>query len=157
MTYSLTSGDERYLKEYWETFDCVWNQNDWAERDDEGLWYITGRADDTMNIAGRRFTAPAIEEVITSHPAVGEAAVIAIPHSEKGQTPVAIVTLTDETSDKESLAEEVTERIARELGAPFRPTAVHVVSRLPRLRPGRSRGRSSEMSTSTNRSVTHLR
>lgn len=134
MTHSLTSGDERYLKEYWQTFDGAWNQNDWAERDTDGFWYITGRADDTMNIAGRRVTAPAIEEVIASHPAVTEAVVIAVPDAEKGQSPIAFVT-TDETVD--NIKFTVTKQVASELGAPFRPDKVFVVERLPRTQTGK--------------------
>lgn len=137
MTHSLTSGDERYLNEYWETFDGVWNQNDWAERDEDGFWFITGRADDTMNIAGRRVTAPAIEEVLTGHPAVEGAAVVDVPDDTKGQVPVAFVTLSDPEADADRLEGDITDRVAEDLGAPFRPTAVHVVSNLPRTQTGK--------------------
>jgi acetyl-CoA synthetase len=146
MTNSLTAGDERYLDEYWREFEGVWNQNDWAERDADGCWYITGRADDTMNVAGRRVTAPEIEEVIAGHPAVEEASVVPVPHDVKGEVPVAFVTRLDggdgggggeggESDDE--LAESVRERVATDLGAPYRPAAVHVVPALPRTQTGK--------------------
>lgn len=137
MTHSLTSGDERYLEEYWETFEGVWNQNDWAERDEAGFWYITGRADDTMNIAGRRVTAPAIEETLTGHPAIEDAAVVDVPDDTKGQVPVAFVTVASEAGGTESLERAATDRVAEDLGSPFRPAAVHVVRGLPRTQTGK--------------------
>ena len=137
MTYSLTSGDERYMNEYWKTFDSVWNQNDWAERDEDGFWFITGRADDTMNIAGRRVTAPAIEEVITGHSAIDDVAIVDIPDETKGQVPVAFVTLAESDTDIGSIEQEIVERVADELGSPFRPVAVHSVPDLPRTQTGK--------------------
>lgn len=137
MTHGLTSGDERYLNEYWKTFDGVWNQNDWAERDEDTFWFITGRADDTMNIAGRRVTAPAIEEVITGHPAVSDVAIVDVPDETKGQVPIAFVTPANPDTDEDSLEREVSKRVADELGSPFRPAAVHLVSGLPRTQTGK--------------------
>jgi acetyl-CoA synthetase len=138
MTHSLTDGDERYLAEYWETFPGVWNQNDWAERDADGFWFITGRADDTMNVAGRRVTAPEIEEVIAGHPAVNEATVIAVPHDRKGEVPVAFVTLKEgDGIDPDSLEKDIRAHVADRLGAPFRPEHVYVVPSLPRTQTGK--------------------
>ncbi len=136
MTNSLTDGDERYLEEYWSTFDRVWNQNDWAVRDENGFWFITGRADDTMNIAGRRITAPAIEEVIADHPAVDEVTIVSVPDDQRGETPVAFVTLLDATAGAD-LDDEIRSLVDEELGAPFRPSAVHVVEALPRTQTGK--------------------
>lgn len=138
MTHGLTGGRERYLAEYWSDFDGVWNQNDWAERDEDGFWFITGRADDTMNIAGRRITAPTIEGVIAEHSDVGEVAVVAVPDETKGQVPVAFVTLAEGADpSEERLEEALFEQVADELGAPFRPAAVHVVPALPRTQTGK--------------------
>lgn len=138
MTHSLTSGDERYLAEYWNDFEDVWNQNDWAERDEDGFWFITGRADDTMNIAGRRTTAPEIEEVITDHPGVSEAAVVPVPDDVKGEVAVAFVTLLEGADpDQDRLEVEIRERVADKLGVPFRPAWVHVVPALPRTQTGK--------------------
>ena len=135
MTHSLTDGDERYLDEYWAQFEGVWNQNDWAVRDADGFWFITGRADDTMNIAGRRITAPAIEEVIADHPVIDEVTVVPVPDDRRGETPVAFVTLLDEVPA--DLDAEIRSLVDEKLGAPFRPSAVHVVQALPRTQTGK--------------------
>lgn len=138
MTHSLTTGDERYLDEYWRDFDGVWNQNDWAERDEDGFWYITGRADDTMNVAGRRVTAPAIEEVIVEHAEVHEATVVPVPGDGGGQVPVAFVTLLEDDDRLDAdVGRVVKEAVAENLGAPFRPDEVHIVSALPRTQSGK--------------------
>lgn len=138
MTHSLTDGDERYLAEYWSDFEGAWNQNDWAERDEDGFWFITGRADDTMNVAGRRVTAPEIEEAIGRHSAVSEATVIPVPDETKGQVPVAFVTLLEDVDvDLEATESEIRTLVAQNLGAPFRPAQVHIVSALPRTQTGK--------------------
>lgn len=138
MTHSLTAGDERYLEEYWSDFEGVWNQNDWAERDEDGFWYITGRADDTMNVAGRRVTAPAIEEVILDHPDVDEASVIPVPDDVKGQAPVAFVSLVEGAdTTEEDLEAEVVDLVAENLGGAFRPKHVYILSGLPRTQTGK--------------------
>lgn len=138
MTHSLTDGDERYLEEYWNDFEGVWNHNDWAERDADDFWFITGRADDTMNVAGRRVTAPAIEEAVVEHPDVSEAAVVPVPDKRTGQIPVAFVTLRAGTRKGEDRLEtEIDERVEENLGAPYRPAAVHVVPSLPRTQTGK--------------------
>lgn len=136
MTHSLTTGDDRYIEEYWSDFDGVWNQNDWTVRDEDGFWFITGRADDTMNIAGRRITAPEIEEVVAGHPNVGETTVIPKPDPTKGQVPVVFVTAISEV-DAEKISKSISELITKELGAPFRPAEVHVVPGLPRTQTGK--------------------
>lgn len=135
MTRSLTDGDDRYLDEYWSDFEGVWNHNDWVEIDEDGFWFITGRADDTMNVSGRRITAPTIEAVILEHPDVEDAAAVAVPHDVKGEVPVAFVTLSD--GDVESIESTINESIAAELGPMFTLEAVHVVSSIPRTQTGK--------------------
>lgn len=138
MTKSLTSGDERYLEEYWTDFDGVWNQNDWAERDEDGFWFITGRADDTMNVAGRRVTAPAIEEVILDHPAVDEASVVPVPDEVKGQAPAAFVSLVEGADvSADELESEIVDHVAENLSGAFRPASVHILSSMPRTQTGK--------------------
>jgi acetyl-CoA synthetase len=136
MTHGLTAGDERYLAEYWRDFEGVWNQNDWVEVDEDGFWYITGRADDTMNVAGRRVTAPEIEAAVSGTPGVAESTVVPVPDEVKGQVPVAFVTLL-EGADPEGIEAAVEEHVTGELGAPFRPARVHVVEALPRTQTGK--------------------
>lgn len=135
MTNSLTSGDERYLEEYWNDFDDAWNQNDWVEIDEDGFWYITGRADDTMNVSGRRVTAPEIEEAILDHPDIDETAVVDIEDEDGNTTPVAFVTVIGDTAD--SIEAEVRDVVADSLGTPFRPKHVYAVGALPRTQTGK--------------------
>lgn len=99
---------------------------------------VTGRADDTMNIAGRRVTAPEIEEVVVEHPDVSEAAVIPVPDERKGQVPVVFVTRrTGTREDSDRLETQIHERVAEGLGTPYRPAAVYIVSALPRTQTGK--------------------
>jgi len=135
MTNSLTSGDERYMAEYWSDFDDAWNQNDWVEIDEDGFWYITGRADDTMNVSGRRVTAPEIEEAILDHPDVEETAVVDVQDENGNTTPVAFVTVVGENG--ESIEADVRDAVAESLGAPFRPKHVYAVDALPRTQTGK--------------------
>lgn len=140
MTHSLTDGDERYLEEYWSDFEGTWNQNDWVETDDDGYWYVTGRADDTMNVSGRRITAPELEGVILEDPAIAEAAVIGVTDERRGQVPVAFVVLADGHGDMN--VEDVNDRITDAIGAPFRLDDLHVVAAMPRTQTGKiPRGR----------------
>lgn len=138
MTHGLTAGDERYLAEYWSDFEDAWNQNDWASRDEDGFWFITGRADDTMNISGRRITAPELERVIARHPSVAEVAVVSVPADAGGRTPIAFVVPSPTTElSAADLEGEVRTLVAENLGAPFRPSRVHLVDALPRTQTGK--------------------
>lgn len=130
MTHSLTAGDERYLDEYWRDYEDAWNQNDWVEIDDDGHWFIKGRADDTMNISGRRVTAPEIEEAMLGHPEIEEAVVIDVTDEMGNSVPHSFIRVTDEAPD--SISDEAAERVSEDLGGMFRPRVVHVVDRVPR-------------------------
>ena len=136
-TRSLTGGDERYLAEYWSDFEDVWNQDDWVEIDDDGFWFVRGRADDTMNVAGRRITAPSLEAVVEDHPAVEAAAVVGVPDPVRGQVPVGFVALRDAAVDRVRLADEVDARLREDLGPMFALEALHVVEGFPRTQTGK--------------------
>lgn len=134
MTRGLTDGRERYLEEYWSDFDGAWNQNDWVSVDPDGFWFVRGRADDAMNVSGRRITSPAIEAVVSQHPAVGEVVVIGVSDEARGEVPVAfVVPVGKDEPTREGINEIVTER----LGAPFKIQHLHVVSELPRTQTGK--------------------
>lgn len=135
MTNSLTGGDDRYLEEYWSDFEGVWNQNDWVEIDSDNFWYITGRADDTMNISGRRITAPELEEAILNHPSTEDAAVVDIEDENGNTVPVAFITVTADSPD--DIEAEIQTTVTENLGAPFRPKYVYVVDLLPRTQTGK--------------------
>ncbi|HEX9787679.1 MAG TPA: AMP-binding protein [Candidatus Binatia bacterium] len=124
----------RYLQAYWSRFPDVWVHGDWAAIDDDGLWYILGRSDDTIKVAGKRVGPAEIESVLVAHPAVSEAAAIGVADSVKGEAVVCFCVLNPEASGDEKLAEELKEKVARDLGKPLRPAVVKFVADLPKTR-----------------------
>ena len=125
---------ERYLQTYWSRFPDVWVHGDWAAIDKDGLWYILGRSDDTIKVAGKRVGPAEIESVLVAHPAVSEAAAIGVADSVKGEAVVCFCVLKPEAGGDEKLAEELKEKVARDLGKPLRPAAVKFVADLPKTR-----------------------
>ena len=85
MTRGIWGDDERYLDAYWRRFPGVWTHGDWASIDDDGYWFLHGRSDDTLNIAGKRIGPAELESAAVAHPAVAEAAAIGVPHDVKGE------------------------------------------------------------------------
>ena len=82
---------ERYLETYWSRFKNIWVHGDWAMRDKDGHWFILGRSDDTLKVAGKRVGPAEVESILVAHPAVTEAAVIGVPDEAKGTAMVAFV------------------------------------------------------------------
>lgn len=132
MTRGFWQDNERYLDSYWSKIPGLWVHGDWAMIDDDGFWYILGRSDDTLNIAGKRVGPAEVESAAVSHPLVREAAAIGVPHSVKGEAIVVFIILSGEAdSDVEA---EILETVARHLGRPLKPERAHIVSDLPRTR-----------------------
>jgi acetyl-CoA synthetase len=125
---------KRYLDTYWSRWPDLWAHGDWAQRDEDGHWYILGRSDDTLKVAGKRVGPAEVESVLVGHDAVAEAAVIGAPHELKGECIVAFVVLTPEAAASPDLADQLRTVVADALGKPLRPEAVHFVSALPRTR-----------------------
>ena len=134
MTAGFWRDPDRYLATYWSRWPHLWVHGDWALVDDSGFWYILGRSDDTLKIAGKRMGPAEVESVAVAHPAVQEAAAIGIPDPVKGETLVVFCILRRGSEPSEKLAREIQDRIGRELGKPLRPQRVHFVSDLPRTR-----------------------
>jgi acetyl-CoA synthetase len=132
MTRGLRGDPERYLDTYWRRFPGVWCHGDWASVDEDGSWFLHGRSDDTMNVAGKRLGPAEVENVLTLHPSVAEAAVIGVPHEVKGEAIWCfVVAKGPEPSD---LPEALKALVAEHLGKAFRPSRVVVVPELPRTR-----------------------
>ncbi|REE75002.1 acetyl-CoA synthetase [Rhodococcus wratislaviensis] len=133
MTRGVWKDEERYLEAYWSTFPGMWRHGDYALVDDDGQWYIRGRSDDVMNVAGKRLAPAEVEAVLTAHPAVSEAAAVGVPDPKKGEAVWAFwVPRADaHTAD---ISAELVAAVAAELGKPFAPSVVHRVSRLPKTR-----------------------
>ena len=85
MTRGIWGDDERYLETYWRRFPGVWTHGDWASIDEDGYWFLHGRSDDTLNIAGKRIGPAELESAALDHPSVAEAAAIGVPHEVKGE------------------------------------------------------------------------
>ncbi|HEY6958595.1 MAG TPA: AMP-binding protein [Candidatus Limnocylindria bacterium] len=124
----------RYIETYWSRFTDVWVHGDWARIDDEGYWYIEGRSDDTLKIAGKRVGPAEVESAAVAHPAVSEAAAVGVPHEIKGEGIVVIAVLRPGNEPSDALARSVADKIAELLGKPLRPEAVRFVAQLPKTR-----------------------
>jgi acetyl-CoA synthetase len=125
---------DRYIETYWNRFPDVWVHGDWAAVDDDGFWYILGRSDDTIKVAGKRVGPAEIESVLVSHAAVAEAAAIAVPDPVKGEMVVCFCVLKPGIREDGGLAEELKEKVARDLGKPLRPAKIKFVNDLPKTR-----------------------
>jgi acetyl-CoA synthetase len=137
MTRSLWSGDERYLEEYWSTWDDVWDHGDWAQKDEDGFWFLHGRADDALNIAGRKVGPAEVEGAAMDHDGVNQAAAVGVPDETTG-TAVALYAVTEDGVDEsDDLRDEVRALVGEELGKPFRPREVRFVDEFPVTQSGK--------------------
>jgi len=134
LTRGLWKDRERYLETYWSTWPNVWHHGDFASRDADGHWYIYGRSDDTMKIAGKRTGPAEIESLLLGTGLLGEAAAIAVPDPIKGSALVIVCTLRPGVQASAELQTELSQLITHGLGAPFRPKQVLFVSDLPKTR-----------------------
>src|SRR5207244_12908287 len=134
MTRGFWHDRERYLDTYWSRWPGVWVHGDWVEVDADGLWYIRGRSDDTIKVAGKRLGPAEVESALVAHPAVAEAAAVGVPDAVKGEALVAFVVLKPGVSDDPELREALRRRIRDDLGKALAPKAVEVVGELPKTR-----------------------
>lgn len=134
MTRGFWRDPERYEQTYWSRFPNVWVHGDWAAIDEDGLWYIVGRSDDTIKIAGKRLGPAEVESVLVEHPAIIEAAAIGVPDATKGQALVCFCVLGPEHPVRPGLADELKAMVATRLGKPLRPEAIEFVRELPKTR-----------------------
>jgi acetyl-CoA synthetase len=124
----------RYIETYWSRFPDVWVHGDWARIDGEGYWYIEGRSDDTLKVAGKRVGPAEVESAAVAHPAVSEAAAIGVPHELKGEAIVVFCVLRPGHEPGAELARGVQDKVAEMLGKPLRPEGVRFVTQLPKTR-----------------------
>jgi acetyl-CoA synthetase len=134
MTRGVWRDPERYLDTYWRHFPGVWRHGDWASIDEDGYWYLHGRSDDTLNIAGKRIGPAELESAAVSHPAVAEAAAVGVPHGLKGEVAWIFCVLAPDAEPGGELAREVTKAVVAELGKAFKPERVEFVRALPKTR-----------------------
>jgi acetyl-CoA synthetase len=134
MTRGIWGDNERYLDAYWRRFPGVWTHGDWASIDDDGYWFLHGRSDDTLNIAGKRIGPAELESAAVSHSAVAEAAAIGVPHDVKGEVAWIFCVLRPWQEATPALALEISTAVADELGKAFKPERIVFVSALPKTR-----------------------
>ena len=131
MTRGLWGDPERYLETYWRRFPGVWTHGDWASVDGDGYWFLHGRSDDTLNIAGKRIGPAELESAAVSHPGVAEAAAVGVPHEVKGEVAWIICV---RSADAPAAEHDVAARVADVLGKAFKPERVVFVGALPKTR-----------------------
>ncbi len=127
---------KRYLETYWNRFEGIWVHGDWAVKDADGHWFILGRSDDTLKVAGKRVGPAEVESVLVAHPLVTEAAVIGIPDEMKGTAMVAFCVLVGGHTDfqPDTLQSELKNLVAKDMGKPLAPSKIHFVPALPKTR-----------------------
>jgi acetyl-CoA synthetase len=134
MTRGFWRDPERYLDSYWRRLPGIWVHGDWALVDEDGFWFLHGRSDDTLNIAGKRLGPAELESAVIAHPAVAEAAAVGVPHEVKGEVAWVFCALVPGVEPSEELAQELRGLAAADLGKAFAPERVLFVSALPKTR-----------------------
>lgn len=152
---------ERYIETYWSRFEGIWVHGDWAMQDADGHFYILGRSDDTLKVAGKRVGPAEIESLLVAHPSVAEAAVIGVPDEIKGTAMIAFIVLgnadslsamsakreknvespdvispsgDDDAVRMTAFQAELKALVAKDMGKPLAPSKIHFVSALPKTR-----------------------
>jgi acetyl-CoA synthetase len=137
MTRGFWKDPDRYVETYWSRLPGIWVHGDWAVVDGDGHWFIRGRSDDTLKVAGKRVGPAEVEAAATAHPSVVEAAAIGVPHAIKGETIVVVCTLRPGETDDDELRAAIVRRVVADLGKTLKPEAVIVVPALPKTRSGK--------------------
>jgi len=137
MTKSLWSGDERYLEEYWSSWENLWDHGDWAQKDEDGFWFLHGRADDALNVAGRKVGPAEVEGAAMEHEAVNQAAAVGVPDDTTGTAVVLYTVLEEGETESDDLREAIRDTVGEELGKPFRPREVLFVDAFPKTQSGK--------------------
>jgi acetyl-CoA synthetase len=134
MTRGFWNDPDRYLQTYWSRWEGVWAHGDWASVDPDGFWFIHGRSDDTIKLAGKRIGPAEYESVLVGHPAVAEAAAVGIPHAVKGEGALCFAVLRQGVEPTDQLRIDLKALIAREMGRPLVPEDIRFVGALPKTR-----------------------
>ncbi len=134
MTRGVWGDPERYLDTYWRRWPGVWWHGDWASIDEDGFWFLHGRSDDTMNVAGKRLGPAEVESILTLHPAVAESAAVGIPDEVKGEAIWCFVVTKPGAVAGDGLAGELSTLVAEHLGKAFKPSRIVFVPELPKTR-----------------------
>ncbi|MFB6229925.1 MAG: AMP-binding protein [Salinibacter sp.] len=134
MTRGFWGEDDRYHDAYWSRFENVWVHGDFAAVDEDELWYILGRSDDTINVAGKRLGPAEIEALLNAHDAVAESAAVGVPDEVKGQAVVAFVVPKPGADENDALREALMQVVVDEMGKPLKPREILFADALPKTR-----------------------
>ncbi len=134
MTRGVWKDPQRYLEAYWSRWPDVWVHGDWATIDEDGFWFLHGRSDDTMNVAGKRIGPAEVESALIFHPAVVESAAVGMPHDVKGESIWCFVIPKPGVETGETLIAELRAEVAKHLGKAFKPDRIVFVDELPKTR-----------------------
>jgi acetyl-CoA synthetase len=134
MTRGFWKDPDRYIQAYWSRFPDVWVHGDWAAVDEDDLWYILGRSDDVIKVAGKRLGPAEVESALVKNPAVQESAAIGVPDEVKGEAVVCFCILKPNIEPSDALRLELKNQVANELGKPLAPHDILFVRDLPRTR-----------------------
>jgi acetyl-CoA synthetase len=137
MLRTIFGDHERFTKTYFGEIQGVYFAGDGARRDDDGYFWVMGRVDDVINVAGHRLSTMEVESALVSHPKVAEAAVVGRPDDLKGSAIVAFVTPRAGVSADDVLAKELREHVAAQIGALARPEEIRFAEALPKTRSGK--------------------
>ena len=137
MLRTIYGDDQRYREQYWSQIEGVYFAGDGARKDADGYFWIMGRIDDVINVAGHRLGTAEIESALVSHEAVAESAVVARPDDLKGSAIIAFVTLEGGRTPTDALKEELRQHVAKEIGALARPEEIRFADMLPKTRSGK--------------------
>jgi acetyl-CoA synthetase len=135
LTKSFLGDDARYLATYFERFgEGVWYHGDWAYVDEDGFWFLQGRSDDTINVAGKRVGPAEVEAAVVEHPDASEAAAVGVPDALKGEDVIVFVVLRPGAEESEELRRALSNAVVATLGKTLRPKDVRFVDALPKTR-----------------------
>jgi acetyl-CoA synthetase len=137
MLRTIWGDDERYRTVYWSKWKNIYFPGDGAKRDDDGYFWILGRVDDVLNVAGHRIGTMEVESALVDHSAVAEAAVVGRAHDLKGQALAAFVTLKEGRQGTEALREELKQHVSKKIGALAKPDDILFSADLPKTRSGK--------------------
>ncbi|MEX0935484.1 MAG: acetyl-coenzyme A synthetase, partial [Gemmatimonadota bacterium] len=137
MLRTIWGDDERFRETYWSKWDDVYFPGDGAKRGDDGYFWVLGRVDDVLNVAGHRIGTMEVESALVDHPSVAESAVVGRAHEVKGQAIAAFVTLKDGNEPSDELASELRSHVADKIGPIAKPEDILFTADLPKTRSGK--------------------
>jgi acetyl-CoA synthetase len=137
MTRGIWGDPQRYIETYWSRWPGVWNHGDWASVDEDSCWFLHGRADESMNVSGRKVGPAEIEQALMEHALIAEAVVIGVPDEIKGEAIIAFVVPKTGAALTEADLEEIAAKVVESLGPTLRPTKIHAVKELPKTQSGK--------------------